>query len=243
MPLYSSHYLQSFDIDCFAVFKQLYSCLVESQIYIEINYIDKFDFFIVYPIAYSETLSSQNIQSSFAATGIVSYNPDQIFSKLNIQFRTPISPGNQSSENSLKTSQNIIQLQQQTSSIKALLKQHSKSPPSPFNRAINQVLKICEITMYSAALLEDKAHKLRFSNEKQKQKYTCSHKRIPIEEEITVGELFEIIQSPAEAEKAPVLPAAPLAEMPILPVRPTRRRLPTCKKCGNEGHRSNHCPN
>lgn len=99
------------------------------------------------------------------------------------------------------------------------------------------------MTIYSAALFEDKVHKLYFSNKKQKQKCIYLYKKISIEEGITVGELFEIIQSPAKAEKTPVLPAALLAEMPILPVRPTRRRLPTYKKCGNEGHRSNHCPN
>ncbi|KAJ5569280.1 hypothetical protein N7450_011766 [Penicillium hetheringtonii] len=57
--LYSFYYLQFFDIDYFAIFKQLYNCLIK-----------------IYSIIYSEILSFQNNQNSFATTEIIFYNPD-----------------------------------------------------------------------------------------------------------------------------------------------------------------------
>jgi len=230
-------------VGCFAVLKRLYFCLVEDQIRVGINHIGKFDFITAYPIARLEALIFQNIQTSFAATGLVLYNPERVLSKLDIQLRTPTPPGSRSSEDSLKTPQNVIQLQRQASSIKILLKERSKSPPSPLKLAINRVLKTCEMTINSAAILENKTHKLRAAHEKQKQIRTRSYRRIPIEEGLTVGELLEVIQPQVEAEEAPIPSPAAQAEAPILPAQPTRRKLPTCKKCGNKGHRSNHCPN
>jgi hypothetical protein len=63
---------------------------------------------------------------------------------------------------------NYVQLQKQASSVKAFLPMSSRSPPSPLNCAINQVLKACQIAMQSAALLEKEVSDLLAENEKAK---------------------------------------------------------------------------
>ncbi|KAK5787483.1 hypothetical protein VI817_009980 [Penicillium citrinum] len=189
-----------FAIDLTAIAKIIIYTDCIDQIYIRINYINKFDLITIYSIAQTEVLICQNIQNSFTATELVLYKSEKMLSKLDIH------------------------------------------PPNSLNQTINRILKIYKITINSTILLENKAHKLHTAYKKQKQKCTQSHRRIPIEEGITVGELQEIVQPPVEAEETPIPPSAAQTEASILPTQPTRRRLPMCKKCGNEEHRSNHCP-
>ena len=82
MPLYSSYLLQPLDIGCFAVLKRLYKQQIQEFIQNGVNHIDKQDFFTAYYSAYIEAMSLANIQSSFAATGLVLYNPIRVLSDL-----------------------------------------------------------------------------------------------------------------------------------------------------------------
>ena len=57
-----------------------------------VNHIDKQDFLEAYYIAHIETMNQLNIHSSFAATGVVPYDPERVLAKLNTQLRTPTPP-------------------------------------------------------------------------------------------------------------------------------------------------------
>ncbi|ODM17343.1 hypothetical protein SI65_07018 [Aspergillus cristatus] len=200
-----------------------------------INHIDKLDFLAAYTNARVEAFKPQNIQNSFAAAGLAPYNPQQVLDKLNIQLKTPTPPGSRPGSQSSQIShftpeapQNFIQLQQQASSIKAFLKRRSKSPPSPTNQALNQLVKGCEITMNSAIFLAHENGQLRAANEKQKQKCTQSNRRIPNEGGMTVQECQKAIEPPVEAVEPPRSPLARPPTGPILPPPPVRRKLPKC---------------
>jgi len=80
MPSHSSHLLQPLDVGCFAVLKRLYGQEVQSLIRNGVSYIDKPDFLEAYYIARKATMSLPNIASSFAATGVVPYDPDRVLS-------------------------------------------------------------------------------------------------------------------------------------------------------------------
>ncbi|OJD24829.1 hypothetical protein ACJ73_03810 [Blastomyces percursus] len=54
-----------------------------------INYTDKEEFFTLYPAAHKEALNESNIKSGFGATGLVPYDPEQVFSRFNTQMYTP----------------------------------------------------------------------------------------------------------------------------------------------------------
>ena len=97
MPVYLSHLLQPLDIGCFSVLKRSYGHLVEQQMRMGINHIDKLDFLTAYPQARDEAFRPTIVQNAFAAAGLVPYNPDRVLSQLNIQLKTPTPPGSRSS--------------------------------------------------------------------------------------------------------------------------------------------------
>jgi hypothetical protein len=67
----------------------------------------------------------------------------------------------------LQTTHTIKQLGKQASSIKALLRQRSKSPDSPTNRALDQLIKGCRLAIHSGLLLANESSELRKFNEKK----------------------------------------------------------------------------
>jgi hypothetical protein len=240
MPPHSSHFLQPLDIGCFAVLKRAYGRLIESKMRARINHIDKLDFLEAYPSARIEAFKSETIKNSFAGAGLMPYNPDRVLSKLDIRLRTPTPLSSRDSEWSPKTPSNYVQLQKQASSIKALLKQRSKSPPSPLNSAINQVLKVCQITMQSAAILEKEVSDLRAENEKKKRKKTRSKRQIPLEEGLSVLEASTLMAQPEQAVLAQGSYEAGPAPAPS---QPRTRAKTKCSVCGIQGHRMTTCPN
>ena len=96
-----------------------------------------------------------------------------------------------------------MQLQKQSSSIKALLQTRLRGPPSPLNTTINHILKACQVGMLSAANLEKEVSDLHAANEKQKQKRTRSRRQISHEGGLSVSEAHEQTEAPIEASIAP----------------------------------------
>ena len=101
-----------------------------------LNYIDKADFLEVYYATHTQSITLANIQSSFAATGLVPYDPERVLSKLNTQFKTLTLPSTSYTNTptqlqTFKTPYNTTQLQLQANVIKrtALL--------TPTNRALD----------------------------------------------------------------------------------------------------------
>jgi hypothetical protein len=136
MPPYLLHLLQPLDVGCFAVLKRLYGCLVENQMRLGINHMDKIDFLLAYPQARFEAFKEASIRNGFMATSLVPYNPVHVLANLQVQFKTPTPPGsshgmlNPQGNWVLEMPQNIIGLQRQSDIIKAMLR-HTKSPPTP----------------------------------------------------------------------------------------------------------------
>jgi hypothetical protein len=77
------------------VLKRAYGRLFESKIRVGINQVDKLDFLEAYPTVRIEAFKPEIIKNNFAAAGLVSYEPDQVLSKLDIRLRTPtpLEPG------------------------------------------------------------------------------------------------------------------------------------------------------
>ena len=76
MPAHSLYLLQSLDVGCFAVLKRHYRQHVEQRIRLGFNHIDKIDFLTAFPHARTMAYKAQTIWNSFAATGLVPFNPD-----------------------------------------------------------------------------------------------------------------------------------------------------------------------
>ena len=243
MPPHSSHLLQPLDIGCFAVLKRSYGRLVETKMRLGINHIDKLDFLEAYPYARIEAYKSETIKNSFAAAGLVPFCPDRVLSKLNICLRTPTPPVSRGSESSRnftpKTPFTEKQLRRQASSIKALLRTGSRSPPSPSNRAINQLVKGCQLALQSATILAKENSELRAANEKQKQKRTRSTRQIAHEGDLSVQDVRELRSEPFEAQVARI---NTYREQVSEGLQPRTRGQRGCGICRKPGHRRETCP-
>jgi hypothetical protein len=204
-----------------------------------INHIDKLDFLEVYPLARIEAFKSETIKNSFRVAGLVPFTPERVISKLNIRLRTPTPPPSRGSDWDPKTPSNYIQLEKQASSIKVLLRIRSKSPLSPLNSAINQVLKAYQITMQSAALLEKEMSDLRAENEKKKQKRTRSIRTIVHEGDLLVQEVRELRSEPFKAQVARI---NNYRERVSEGLRPPPQAGRACGICRKPGHRRETCP-
>jgi hypothetical protein len=145
MPLHSSYLLQLLDVGCFAVLKQSYGRQIEGYMCNGVNYIDKPDFLYAFHIARTEAMTLANIQSSFAATGLVPFDPERVLSKLYTQFKTPTLPSTSYTNNApastqvwaFETPYDTVQLVLQANAMKrtALL--------TLTNRALDQLVKGC----------------------------------------------------------------------------------------------------
>ncbi|ODM14891.1 hypothetical protein SI65_09643 [Aspergillus cristatus] len=202
MPAHSSHLLQPLDVGCFSPLKRAYGRLVENKARCNFNHIDKFDFLEAYPQAHTEAFKMENIKNSFAASGLVPFNPERVLEKLNIQLKTPTPPGSQSTDSAPKTPHNFKQLEKHASTIKKLLREHTRSPPSPINDAINRLVKGCEIHMNSAILLSKEVQDLRAAHEKTLQKKKRSKRQIGHTDGLSIQEGIELMQQRNEAQKA-----------------------------------------
>lgn len=228
MPAHSSHLLQPLDIGCFAVLKRSYGGLVDQKIRLGINHIDKLDFLAAYPEARISAFQALTIKTSFAAAGLVPFDPERVLSKLNIRLRTPTPSGSRLSSRSSvftpKTPATVAELLKQGASIQAFLKRRSNSPPSPSQAALNQLIKGCQIAMQNGILLEQENKELRAANAVQKQKRARINRHIAYEAGISVQEAQEHLQ----AREPIIQPTVPSPAAPTQPIQqaaaPARRR-------------------
>src|SRR5450432_3930159 len=195
MPPHSSHLLQPLNVGCFVVLKRLYGRQIESLMHNGVNYIDKQDFLEAYYNARKEMMTQANISSSFAATGVLLYDPERVLAKLNTQLRTPTPPLASAIEQgpwAPETLHNAVELELQSKAIKDYLQHRTKSPPSPTEAALDQLVKGCTIAMNSAILLTEENRQLRAINAKQVKKRAKRRTFIATSRTLTIQEGLEL---------------------------------------------------
>jgi hypothetical protein len=243
MPPHSSHLLQPLDISCFAILKRQYRQLVEQQIKLGFNHINKINFLTAFPKARTIAYKAKTIQNGFAATRLMPFNPDQVYQQLTIQLRTPTPPPSQSSNTQsscLQTPQNPHQFKRQLTTIKKRISQRTGSPLNSVNKVINQMSKAYEMTTNSLMLLGKEVHDLQATHEKKKQKHRQSRRQITHEQGITREEAQALIQSQIEMPQS-ITTALTEPELPAS--QALVRRQFRCSECNTLGHRRPQCPN
>jgi hypothetical protein len=243
MPPHSSHLLQPLDVSCFAVLKQQYGQLVEQRMRLRFNHIDKIDFLIAFPEARIMAYKAKTIQNGFRATGLVPFNPDQVYQQLTVQLKTltpPLSRSSNTQSSCLQTPQNPRQFKRQLITIKRRISQRTRSPSEVIDKAINRMSKAYEISINELQIVQKEVRDLRAAHKKEKQKRTRSRKQISHEQGITREEAQALIQGQVEASQsvtaAPAEPELPVSQPPV-------RRQFRCSGCGIIGHKITGCPN
>ena len=169
MPPHSSRLLQPLDVGCFSPLKRAYGHQVETCMQLGRNHIDKLDFIEAFKPARMAALNASNIRSGFAATGLIPHNPQRVLSHLYHKPRTPTHPESETTMAAFrtpKTPNTVAQVAQEYTTIKNLLKQRSRSPPSPAEQALNRVVKGCQMAMHNAALLASEIKGLKTISER-----------------------------------------------------------------------------
>jgi hypothetical protein len=248
MPAHASHLLQPLDVGCFAVVKRAYSRFVSDLARTGYNHIDKCDFLENYQHARLEAFQKPAIiQNSFAASGLVPIDAERVLSKLNISLRTPTPPSSRPSSRSSqftpKTPRTVVQLQNQASLLKDLLHRRSKTPPSPINNVVDQLIKGAYLSLHSAALLTQDNTNLRVANERIVKKRNRPNRKIPYEEGLTVEEGLQLVEQLNQPVEADGVVSHAQGELPSQQDQPRRRAPPTCSGCGGIGHRITSCKN
>jgi hypothetical protein len=230
--------LQPLDVGCFAVLKRLYRRQIEGLIYNRVNYIDKQDFLEAYYNVYKKTINQANISSSFAATGVLLYNPERVLAKLNTQLQIPtLLPARLEPEPwAPETLYNTVELELQSKAIKDYLKHRTKSLPSPTELVLNQLVKGCEMAINSAILLAEENRQLQAINAKQVKKRAKQRTYIATSRTLTIQEGLELSQPTLEPVIGVVGRVA--TDEPIVHPRVPR----TCSIYRSQSHTACTCP-
>jgi hypothetical protein len=235
MPPHSSHLLQPLDVGCFAVLKQSYGRQIEGYMRNGVNHINKPDFLRAFHAARTEAMTLANIQSSFAATGLVPHNPERVLSKLHTQLKTPTPPSTSYANNApastqawaFETPHDTAQLVLQANAMKRT------ALPTPTNRALDQLVKGCQLAMNSAVLLAEENRQLRGENERQKKK------RAKRRAFIATGGVLTIQEGLDRSQVTNIVPeSGAVTEEVIVKTRAPR----TCSMCKSLLHTARTCP-
>ncbi len=244
MPPHSSHLLQPLDVGCFGPLKRAYGSYTQEKTRLGIHHIDKPDFLEIYAKAHGQVFKPQNIQSSFSATGIYSFNPQSVLSKLNIILATPTPPssreGPSTASSTLTTPHTVRQLKQQASSVKKRLRRGSRSPSASLKEALEQIIKGCETALYNTAKLTKENHELRTANKREKQKKSLSKRQMSPNEGRSIQEARDLI---AQRNEGSIQESSLVESSASLPLTTSKRAPPKCTICGIRGHNRVRCPN
>jgi hypothetical protein len=205
--------------------------------------VDKVEFLPAFMQARQQAFSSKNIQSGFTATGLNPFDPEQVLSGLQIRQKTPEATPPQLYP---ETPHDINQLERQFQLIKGYLRRRSKSPPSPTDTAINQLVKGCQLAMHGAVLLADENERLRAMNERQTKKRAVRKKQISKATTLTVAEAQSLIQNTKQGSiqtsvkpNKVVAPAEALLSSALS--QANRFGLPSCFICTGFDHLASEC--
>ena len=236
LPPHSSHLLQPLDVGCFGPLKKAYGSQVQGYIRAGVNHVDKADFLKLYQTVRPHAFRAENITSSFAAAGLVPYNPDQVmdFELLNVGTPPPPSSSAGSTSSAVATPTTTRQLVKRSALLQRIWERRSRSPPSPLKNAISGIIKGCHMAMGNAALLEREVGDLRAANRRQVQKRETTKKVLQKDGILTRKEVEKQIEEAIQADQADQATAEASD-------RPRKKAPPTCSDCHTQGHIRTQC--
>lgn len=192
----SSHLLQPLDLSIFSVLKRVYDTQISENIRVGINHIDKRDFLAAYKIIRPQALSESLVRSAFEALGLVPFNPERVLDTIRIRpYTPPDAPPLNAPQWDPTTPHDLQQLEQQVHTMKTMLERHSKSPPAPTDRVLNQLVKGCQMAMQNAVLLSAENERLRKANERQKHERMLKRRFVSKATTLTIAEANQLIIS------------------------------------------------
>jgi hypothetical protein len=236
MPPHASHILQPLDVGCFSPLKRVYKEEIRDLADSHITHIDKKAFLAAFQQVYERAFSSDNIISSFRATGLVPHNPEAVLSKLEVKPRTPTPPAPGPTPWEPKTPSNAWEIEAQTTLILKRIRDHKSSSPDSIIKMVLQVKKGSTLKVHSHTLLEARVAKLEAANTAASERKKRKKKRIQkggtlsqAEAEVLIARTEAVVQINEESCKERVQAGV------------GSKRIRRCRKCGEAGHNRRTC--
>ena len=124
----------------------------------------------------------------------------------------------------------------QSQAIKDYLKRRTKSPPSPTEAALNQLVKGCELSMNLTVLLTEEVRQLQAANAKQVKKRARPRRFLATGGSLTVQEALALSE-PAIQPGIEALGGV-MTDEPVV----RQRAPPICSICKALSHTARTCP-
>ena len=236
MPPHSSHLLQPLDVGCFSPLKRAYGHQISSLICNHINHITKLEFLPAFRAAYNQSVTKENICSSFRGAGLVPYSPEAVLSKLDVKLRTPTPPAAEVTLWEAKTPSNARELGAQSTLIRDRIQRHKSSSPASILAAVNQLEKGAEVMLHSAALMRDRIATLERANEAATTRRQRKRRRIQKQGTLTEAEGEEIIAQKDVEQQLQGETRQGKARSGT-----SRQASARCRRCRETGHNSRTC--
>ena len=239
MPPHSSHLLQPLDVGCFGPLKQAYGRQIEALMRAHINHVSKVDFLCAFREAFFASMTEKNIQGSFAAAGLVPYDPERVLSKLDVQLQTPTPTGPPSDSGApwvSRTPQNPRETTSQSELIKTRISNHQNSSPTSIISAVDHFTKGAKAIMHRVALLEAEVSSLRKANEGLSKRRRAKKTRVRLGGSLTVLEAGDLLDQKAVDEQVMQENRQSGGR-----ARGARTKAPCCGVCGKPGHNARTC--
>jgi hypothetical protein len=143
----------------------------------------------------------------------------------------------------LATPHPVRQLHKKASSVKKMLARRSYSPSSPSKRALDELIKGCELAIYNTAFTLKELNDLRAESQVQALKKSRSKRQMAPVQGLQVQDARDLIALRNEQlnQEGGGGKEADQATPPTL--EPRKRAPPTCSECNIQGHTRTRCPN
>jgi len=171
----------------------MYRRQIETFIRAHNTHITKTEFFIAFNMAYIQSKSILNAKAGFRGAGLVPFDPQIIFSKLDIRIRTPTKPPLCRQCMVSQTPHNPIQALSQISSVKDRTAAHQGSSPTSILQTVTALAKGTEILAHKMTLLTAEVQTLRKANEALNKRRRAKNTRIQQGGVLTIEEGTDIL--------------------------------------------------
>ncbi|EWZ28455.1 hypothetical protein FOZG_17848 [Fusarium oxysporum Fo47] len=164
MPPHSSHLLHPLDVGCFGPLKKAYGREIEQLIRRSITHISKTEFFPAFYAAFQLTMTEANIKWGFRGAGLVTFDPEVVISKLDVQLRTPTPVEEvvqQSQSWTSRTPRTVLEAGSQSEYLQRGIRRHHNSSPESIFEALRCLEKGTKAVMHKVALLAAENRDLR----------------------------------------------------------------------------------
>ena len=230
MPPHSSHLLQPLDVACFGPLKRAYSLEVDNWARYSKTQIKKEFFLTGFQVAYSKSITENNILGGFRGSGLVPFDPERVLSRLDVVLRTPTPPLPESTLWESKTPTSAKEVESQTLYIRNRIQLHRDSPLSPILRSLDSLARGVAKIDHANVLQRREMDSMKKAIDALTAQRSRKRKYIRTEEALTVGEVQNLI---AEKEGG----GGKGSEQPAKKVRKERH----CGRCGKTGHNARTC--